>query len=148
MGLTLPRTKLEPYIPEYLGNRARYEAGLEPAPTIVYLRLPTWREQRAFLAAGSGATPEAFDTFLAQLIGPIENLVLDDGTVVRSGIDLLALGGAIDHDFIQELNVALGSRLVLEAGVAKNCSPRRGSADSPPRPDGTAGTVGDAASTS
>ncbi len=143
---TLHRSVFELYIPAWGGNRARYQAGQDPEPLTVQLRLPTWREQRAYLRGSDHQ--EAFEAFLAEHIGEITHLVLEDGRPVPNGRTLLALADEVDGELLQELNVALGGRLNLEPGLKKNCSPAPGSAASPSASAGTAPTAGAEVSTS
>jgi hypothetical protein len=151
MGL-LRRSQWVTYLPAYGGNRARAEAGLEPHPITVQLRLPTWRELRAPAFLGRPRTPEDDDAFLADHIGAIAHLALEPGSPdgppvpIPDGKTLLALADQVDGDFLAELNLALNDAARLHEGLKKSSPPPPGSAVPPSA--GTAGTAAREASTS
>lgn len=137
MARPLPRATHYWYVPEYRGNRE------DPEPIEVQLRVPTYGEQRALGADRNGRplTTEEITAYIAEHVGEVRRLVLDDGTPITSGADLQRHIDQIDGNFVAELDRALASFSSLEAGLKKNSPSGPGSGASIPPIVGTAVTA-------
>lgn len=109
------------YVPEFDGNRERYEAGEDPAPMMVEIKTPSYGYIRT-LADRAGKSPAqrlAIDKdYFTKHTRGVQNLTLN-GEPVKSGADLWRLGAEenrIDAALFLELFRAIDDKARLREG--------------------------------
>ena len=110
------------YVPLVDGNRARAQAGTDPAPLMVELRTPSFGELRQLpdRSTADAAARMAWDRqyFVTHVRG-VQNLTLD-GQPVTTGAELWRLGveeNRLSAELFLELFRALDVRAVLREGL-------------------------------
>lgn len=139
MGLELEPIQWEWYVPLYRGNRARWEAGEDPDPFMVEIRMPTYEDSLEALRMGDDkpADQRSREFFCKHTRG-VKGLVLQGAPPIETGSQLMDHRDLLEPDLFGEINAVLIGRLRLDEGLRKNSKSAPGSSAPHQATDGNA----------